>query len=894
MAYTEKRGSALRLSEFSDFRKRVVALLNDDPNNPVNFGYGHQPAGFLAKRGKTITADDWNILRADVAKIHKHQYGSEPTETVLPSAVRGRVITQNQFAKMEAIIAKLESTPNLANVAGMEYLVLGSGTRATAWGAGATSIKSIETITFASTDAARYFFNSGGSINIKMSHPRNRISPQDLDWMEMLARVGTISITANEIKQVGNTGMAIKTTAAATGWYGMSTTELTVLDAVNSGNVYRHTFYTKYNAYQSAYQPNDVKVTVSKTTPATNGQVKLVIAVTLTDDHNTVWSDSVSAGTKVTVEALKASSPINNIATPAWSTTNFTSMAAGMRVMMFSFAPSNVVQVSVDNLEKFKLTTSPKLSVSDLGGKFKVTVPGENIEYVEIYKPEQTTVKTVIAGKSITNDTVEIDYTASVPYGESCKASLRVKVFGRAKWLNIDYIDLTHLGGEYAIAYESDYTVSSGYALTMVVDGDTVSLHPKDQGRIDMASLSNSKDPLFSKLVPPKLVSSKVAEQSVELKADFTNTSKIGSLNFRSRATMLEVDSVLFDVTKDVFAKAKKDVSIVVSTQNVHLSTHTLAVLMVDLSHLPSIESVIVEPSIPSRNTESVFTVVGSAYDNSMGKWKVTVKVDNGSLAKFVAFRVKSASTEYVFREIPIITVIDSFTKVNAEINNTVLSSTEVAPVFMINNAFTKSDGVANLVIREQSGSFPITKVYCKDAPNVAWQSEGSKDDNSYAVRFVPPTELCSIVVESRSKVYEIEDMRMTKSYDDYYIGFKNPNPKTITLTHKSIISKFSDRVEILLSLKSSTVDILNFKTDGWSSGWGNYPPPGFTVAGNFSASDGMSKTEVVDISKWTNAAYKDLSILVKFADGTHANVTVDIMTLSGTHDVDLKDNSDH
>lgn len=253
-----------------------------------------------------VSASDWLNLRNVIASCASHQ---GTATTLLPPAsdfVAGASIkaeasatTAYDFATM---IANVDSNRFNTNSGASMTLTANALTisRASTWGAGSAGITCTANATFASEDAARYFFNSGGEIRFALSHPTG--STQDNNWNAALAAVGTVAFKAHSTTRSGTAG-----TPAAIGYYELTTSAQTILSgAIGSG----------------AYSTNSITVTAAATSiTGANGakgfQIQFVI--TLSDSHTNAWTDVCAAGTAAVFSHLKATAVLSGIASPTIS-----------------------------------------------------------------------------------------------------------------------------------------------------------------------------------------------------------------------------------------------------------------------------------------------------------------------------------------------------------------------------------------------------------------------------------------------------------------------------------------------------------------------------------------------------------------------------------------------
>jgi hypothetical protein len=195
-------------------------------------GYGQSTTLATVSAGGSVTATQWASLVNRISSIASHQ-GTTITARTAP--VAGNVI-----AVLSAVQTDLNNCyTNRGNAAG-------TGTQFTSWtgtssktsgtGSGSTSwtITFTHTITWASANAARYFFNGGGRIKWETSKTSTG-TVADTEWNDLAnTLVGDIFITGGTGTQVingtsytgttksGGTGTP-NTLATTVGWYDLTT-----------------------------------------------------------------------------------------------------------------------------------------------------------------------------------------------------------------------------------------------------------------------------------------------------------------------------------------------------------------------------------------------------------------------------------------------------------------------------------------------------------------------------------------------------------------------------------------------------------------------------------------------------------------------------------------------
>jgi hypothetical protein len=203
--------------------------------------------------GGTVTATQWATLVANLATAGQ-QTSSTLTSRTQPVAGNTISILANVATDINTI------TNNRGNAAasGTEYGVFsGTTSKTTATGSGqsAWTITFTHTVTFASADALRYFFNAGGIVRLKYGKSSTG-TDNDPDWNTLAGWCGSINLTGrvNSNSQliagttytgttrIGGTGGTQTTLATTTGWYNLTGSPTTIFQLNNSTSPYSGEF----------------------------------------------------------------------------------------------------------------------------------------------------------------------------------------------------------------------------------------------------------------------------------------------------------------------------------------------------------------------------------------------------------------------------------------------------------------------------------------------------------------------------------------------------------------------------------------------------------------------------------------------------------------------------
>jgi hypothetical protein len=190
-------------------------------------GYGQTAVSQVSGGDTVVATGQWNALVTNTASSASHQ-GSSITSVTAPTS--GGTISY-----LSAIPTNLTTIyTNRRNAASQGSTIADTATRGSSWQNGLTFT---HTVTFASGDAARYFFNAGGQIKMTASHPTG--SGINLLFSDLASDTGTVTVSApnsgtisisgssySGITKVGGGGNT-PTVDADKGYFGLTTANAT-------------------------------------------------------------------------------------------------------------------------------------------------------------------------------------------------------------------------------------------------------------------------------------------------------------------------------------------------------------------------------------------------------------------------------------------------------------------------------------------------------------------------------------------------------------------------------------------------------------------------------------------------------------------------------------------
>jgi hypothetical protein len=256
-----------------------------------DIGYGQTTLGSVTGTA-LISATNWAALVNRISSVASHQ-NTTITSRTAPVATNLIQILSN----LQTDINNLETNRGNAAASGAEIVTwTGSSSKTTSTGSGqnAWTITFTHTITFPSANQARYFWNAGGIVRLRVSKSSTG-TVADPEWndlagtlMNEIRIVGRVAGANQVIGGVTYTGVN-KTSGtgtptiflSGTGWYGLTTTNV---------NIYRQ--------FADTYPYTGQSITVAARTAGTGTQ--LVLTTTWNDPGSPIApgrSDVISGGT---------------------------------------------------------------------------------------------------------------------------------------------------------------------------------------------------------------------------------------------------------------------------------------------------------------------------------------------------------------------------------------------------------------------------------------------------------------------------------------------------------------------------------------------------------------------------------------------------------------------
>ena len=251
MTYTQ--GSLIEAADYNGFANASANNINAIwSTGSGDKGWG-QTAISTVSAGGTVTATQWATLVANLATAGQ-QTNSTLTSRTQP--VAGNVIAI--LANVATDINTITNNRGNAVGSGTEYGVFsGTTSKTTATGSGqaAWTITFTHTVTFASANALRYFFNAGGIVRLKYGKSSTG-TDSDPDWNSLAGFVGSINLTGRVngaaqtiaaqsytgTTRLSGSGGTQTTLATTTGWYNLTGSPTTIFQLNDPAGPYTGNF----------------------------------------------------------------------------------------------------------------------------------------------------------------------------------------------------------------------------------------------------------------------------------------------------------------------------------------------------------------------------------------------------------------------------------------------------------------------------------------------------------------------------------------------------------------------------------------------------------------------------------------------------------------------------
>ena len=249
---TYSSGGLIQATDYNTFTTTSGGLNDIWATGATDKGWG-QTAFTSATAGGTVTATQWAALVNNLSSA-----GSQTNTALTARTAPTTGTTIGILAALSTDIASCTTNRGNAAASGTEYGVFsGTTSKTTATGSGqaAWTITFTHTVTFASADQTRYFWNAGGIVRLKYGKSSTG-TDNDPEWNTLAGWCGTINLTGRVASaaqtiagqsytgttRLSGTGGTQTTLATTTGWYNLTGSPTTIFQLNNSTAPYSGEF----------------------------------------------------------------------------------------------------------------------------------------------------------------------------------------------------------------------------------------------------------------------------------------------------------------------------------------------------------------------------------------------------------------------------------------------------------------------------------------------------------------------------------------------------------------------------------------------------------------------------------------------------------------------------
>ena len=240
---TYAQGGLIQATDYNTFVTTGSPNLNNIwSTGSANSGYG-QSVVPVVSTGDIVRAAEWGNLINFTANSALHQ-GSTIAAVTAPPV--GNIIAY--IATLSTNLVTINS--NRLNAATVGTDITTTGTRFSNWGSNIAipTVSSTITVTFASANQARYYFNAGGAVLVNCSRSGGSGNGDDLAWSTLCTSIGSLGLPASNVAQsiasasyLGLTkfsGSGTPSTYTRSGFYNLTSTPVVLFKQYASGGLY--------------------------------------------------------------------------------------------------------------------------------------------------------------------------------------------------------------------------------------------------------------------------------------------------------------------------------------------------------------------------------------------------------------------------------------------------------------------------------------------------------------------------------------------------------------------------------------------------------------------------------------------------------------------------------
>jgi len=199
----------------------------------LNLGLG-QTALHTVNTAEKITVAQWNSLWTAMNNIQNHTNITALTSTVSREVGDVIAVKAALLTDLNALATAVQGGSTLATAITTSASVRSVTTAAEGWDSTATHEISI---TWASANDMRFYFNQGGKVRIVVSATASSLSAKDNSYVDLGTGIGNLDIGSQSSTRSGSTE-TLTTNGLAVGFYDMTTSYQTIIKLTSDNSTY--------------------------------------------------------------------------------------------------------------------------------------------------------------------------------------------------------------------------------------------------------------------------------------------------------------------------------------------------------------------------------------------------------------------------------------------------------------------------------------------------------------------------------------------------------------------------------------------------------------------------------------------------------------------------------
>jgi len=293
------------LIEATDFNTRVSSVNSLWGTGSNNSGYGQTNTVSTTSIGTVVPATDWATLIARITSMQQHQQNNTTGVPTQPTS--GSIITYLSTLDSAITTITANKLSSFAQQAAVAFTAAQTASNTNNW---QTSATRTFTATFANGDAARYFFNSNGYLELSFVNTALSGNVKSTTWNTFLTSGVKQHILRSNASFYTGTGFTPNTNLTSQGYYNLTrglTTFFQVYDTPSSVDYVNNYMLIQYGigSAQNISGNGD------------NGNV-IVVNVSMVDAAGDVFNDNVSGN--LCVQLRPVYPEITYLSTQSWGT----------------------------------------------------------------------------------------------------------------------------------------------------------------------------------------------------------------------------------------------------------------------------------------------------------------------------------------------------------------------------------------------------------------------------------------------------------------------------------------------------------------------------------------------------------------------------------------------